>query len=132
MQGQTPQEIYAAACKQAETLNDAALLSRLRAAETEEPAYYPQAGWVETAFQCTYYWLLHAQDYASAMCSIVSRLGDPDTNGAIAGALLGAVYGIDGIPYEWQQAVLNAPHQVSRYRASKGMDMLEELFEQAK
>ena len=132
MRGQTPQEIYAAACKQAETLNDAALLSRLRAAKTEEPAYSPQAGWVEIAFQCTYYWLLHAQDYASAMCSIVSRLGDPDTNGAIAGALLGAVFGIDGIPYEWQQTVLNAPHQVSRYRASKGMDMLEELFEQAK
>ena len=132
MRGQTPQEIYAAACKRAETLNDASLLSRLRAAETEEPAYYPQAGWVEIAFQCTYYWLLHAQDYASAMCSIVSRLGDPDTNGAIAGALLGAVFGIDGIPYEWQQTVLNAPHQVSRYRASKGMDMLEELFEQAK
>ena len=132
MQSQTPQEIYAAACKRAEKLNDAALLCRLRAAETEEPEYQPKAGWVEIAFQCTYYWLLHAQDYASAMCSIVSRLGDPDTNGAIAGALLGAVFGIDGIPYEWQQTVLNGPHQVSRYRASKGMDMLEELIEQAK
>ena len=132
MQGKTPQEIYTAACKRAEALNDAALLSRLRAAETEEPAYQPKAGWVEIAFQCTYYWLLHAKDYASAMCSIVSRLGDPDTNGAIAGALLGAVFGIDGIPYEWQQTVQNAPHHTPRYRAAKGMEMLEELFEQAR
>lgn len=132
MQGKAPQEIYATACKRAEELNDAALLSRLRAAETEEPAYHPQAGWVEIAFQCTYYWLLHARDFASAMCSIVSKLGDPDTNGAIAGALLGAVFGIDGIPYEWQQTVQNAPHHTPRYRAAKGMEMLEELFEQAR
>ena len=94
--------------------------------------YYPQSGWVEIAFQCTYYWLLHARDFASAMCSIVSKLGDPDTNGAIAGALLGAVFGIDSIPYEWQQTVQNANHPVSRYRAAKGMEMLEELFEQAR
>ena len=132
MQGKTPQEIHAAACKRAEGLSDISLLSRLRAAETEEPQYHPQSGWVQIAFQCAYYWLLHAKDYPSAMCSIVSRLGDPDTNGAIAGALLGAVFGIDGIPYEWQQTVMNAPHQVSRYRASKGMEMLEELFEQAR
>ena len=132
MQGKAPQEIYATACKRAEELNDVALLSRLRAAETEEPAYHPQAGWVEIAFQCTYYWLLHARDFASAMCSIVSKLGDPDTNGAIAGALLGAVFGIDGIPYEWQQTVQNAHHKVPRYRAAKGMEMLEELFEQAR
>ena len=132
MQGKTPQKIHAAACKRAEALNDVSLLSRLRAAETEEPQYHPHAGWVEIAFQCAYYWLLHAKDYPSAMCSIVGRLGDPDTNGAIAGALLGARFGIDGIPYEWQQTVQNAHHPVSRYRASKGMEMLEELFEQAR
>lgn len=132
MQGKAPQEIYTTACKRAEELNDVALLSRLRAAETEEPAYRPQSGWVEIAFQCTYYWLLHAKDFASAMCSLVSKLGDPDTNGAIAGALLGAVFGIDSIPYEWQQTVQNAHHKVSRYRAAKGMEMLEELFEQAR
>ena len=132
MQGTPPQEIYTAACKRAEELDDMALLSRLRAAETEEPEYYPQAGWVEIAFQCTYYWLLHATDYPSALCSIVGKLGDPDTNGAIAGALLGSVFGIDGIPYEWQQCVQNAYHPVSRYRAARGVEMLEELFEQAR
>ena len=133
MQGKSPQEIYATACKRAEELHDTALLSRLRAAINEEPVYYPQPGWVEIAFQCTYYWLLHAKDYASAMCSIVSKLGDPDTNAAIAGALLGAVFGIDGIPQEWQQNVLYAQSdRPTRYRASRAMELLEELFEQAK
>ena len=132
MQGRAPQEIHAAACQRAKKLNDISLLSRLRAAETEEPQYYPHAGWVEIAFQCAYYWLLHARDFASAMCSIVSRLGDPDTNGAIAGALLGARFGINAIPYEWQQTVMTAHHEVSRFRASRGMEMLEELIEQAR
>ena len=132
MQGESPHEIHAAACQRAEKLNDVSLLSRLRAAETEEPQYHPQAGWVEIAFQCAYYWLLHARDFASAMCSIVGRLGDPDTNGAIAGALLGARFGINAIPYEWQQTVLTAHHKVSRFRACRGMEMLEELIEQAR
>lgn len=130
--GNSPQDIYAAACKRAEELGDVALLSRLRAAEYEEPEYYPQEGWVEIAFQCAYYWLLHATDYPSALCSIVNKLGDPDTNGAIAGALLGAVFGISGIPHEWQQEVMNNHEGVSRYRAARGMEMLEELFEQAR
>ncbi len=133
MQGKSPREIYTAACKRAETLDDMALLSRLRAAETEEPEYYPQAGWVEIAFQCAYYWLLHATDYPSALCSIVNKLGDSDTNGAIAGALLGTVFGQCGIPHEWQEDVLNCHcERPTRYRAARGMEMLEELFEQAR
>ena len=133
MHGYTPQQIYTTACNRAEELGDMQLLSRLRAAELEEPEYYPQAGWVEIAFQCTYYWLLHAENYPAALCSIVNRLGDPDTNGAIAGALLGAVYGQCGIPREWQVEVLGCySERPTRYRAARGMELLEELFEQAR
>lgn len=132
IQGTCPQDIYEFACSRATALDDVELLSRLRAAEHEEPAYTPQAGWVEIAFQCAYYWLLHAKDYPSALCSIVSRGGDPDTNGAIAGALLGAVFGSEGIPAEWQKEIMHAPAKTSRYRASRGMEMLRDLFEQAK
>lgn len=132
IQGYSPREIYTTACRRAEEIGDIPLLSRLRAAETEEPEYHPQAGWVEIAFQCAYYWLLHARDYASAMCCIVNQCGDPDTNAAIAGALLGAVFGLEGIPQEWQQDVLYAPSdRPTRYRASRAMELLDELFEQA-
>lgn len=132
MQGHTPQQIYTTACNRAQELDDVQLLSRLRAAEHEEPEYHPQVGWVEIAFQCAYYWLLHASDYPSAMCRIVSRCGDPDTNAAIAGALLGAVYGDCGIPRDWQNEVLCCPSErPTRYRAAQGMQLLEELFVQA-
>lgn len=132
MLGESPADIYAAACERATALDDVKLLSRLRAAEYEEPEYHPNVGWVEIAFQCVYYWLLHAEDYPSAMCRIVEKCGDPDTNAAIAGALLGAVFGIQGIPNSWQQEVMNHPGGVSRYRAARGMEMLLDLFEQAK
>lgn len=130
--GERPANIYAKACERAAELDDMNLLSRLRAAEYEEPEYYPQAGWLEHAFQCTYYWLLHAEDYPTAMCRIVEQCGDPDTNAAIAGALLGAVFGTQGIPDSWQQAVLSHTSGVSRYRAARGFEMLLDLFEQAK
>jgi ADP-ribosyl-[dinitrogen reductase] hydrolase len=35
------------------------------------------------------------------------RGGDTDTNAAICGALLGAVYGLDAIPTRWVDPVLN-------------------------
>lgn len=133
LQGHSPQHIYDTACKRALEMDDMPLLSRLRAARDEEPEYYPQAGWVEIAFQCAYYWLLHAESYPTALCSVVNRCGDPDTNGAIAGALLGAVYGQSGIPRGWQNEVLcHHSERPSRYRATWGMELLEELFEQAR
>ncbi len=132
MQGYSPQQIYTTACNRAAELDDVQLLSRLRAAEYEEPEYYPQSGWVEIAFQCAYYWLLHAKDYPSALCRVVNRGGDPDTNAAITGALLGAVYGRCGIPREWQNEVLCCrSERPTRYRAAQGMELLEELFVQA-
>ena len=36
----------------------------------------------------------------------VRRGGDTDTNGAITGALLGALYGLSKIPYQWKESVL--------------------------
>ena len=33
--------------------------------------------------------------------------GDTDTNAAICGALIGAVYGIDEIPKQWLDSILN-------------------------
>ncbi len=132
LQGYTPQQIYTTACNRAEELDDMKLLSRLRAAEYEEPEYHPHAGWVEIAFQCAYYWLLHATEYPSALCCVVNQLGDPDTNGAITGALLGAVYGRCGIPQEWQDTVLRSySERPTRYRAARGMELLEELIVQA-
>jgi len=37
----------------------------------------------------------------------VMRGGDTDTNAAICGALLGAVYGLDAVPAQWIDRILN-------------------------
>lgn len=128
IQGKTPEFIYEAACNRAKELQNDVLIDLLKKAATEEPAYYPQAGWLNIAFQAAYYWLLHAKDYPSAMRAIVNKMGDPDTNAAIAGALLGAIYGRRGIPAHWQSTVLDYKNdRPVAYRATTAMELLTKL-----
>ena len=64
-------------------------------------------GWVLVALQNALWQLLHAEDFEEGVVDTVSRGGDTDTNAAICGALLGAVHGIEGIPKNWTETVLN-------------------------
>lgn len=43
------------------------------------------------------------------------RGGDTDTNACIVGALLGARFGIDEIPYEWIKTIKSAPTSLLSY-----------------
>ncbi len=130
LRGERPAFIYAAALSRAAVLREEALVARLKLAAREEPSSYSRSeGWVEIAFHAAYYWLLHAKDYPSAMCALVSRLGDADTNAAIAGALLGARLGEKAIPEDWRRAVLaGSRNRPARYRAEAGMKLLEMLL----
>ena len=58
------------------------------------------------AFHNALYQLLHAENLEEGVVDTVMRGGDTDTNAAICGALLGAVYGRDAIPKQWFQSVL--------------------------
>jgi ADP-ribosylglycohydrolase len=64
-------------------------------------------GWVRIAFQNAFYQLLHAPDAGEAIRRTVLLGGDTDTNAAIAGALSGAVHGLQSLPTSWVQAVLS-------------------------
>jgi ADP-ribosylglycohydrolase len=80
----------------------------LRAAHDDPPAaYQANQGWVLLAFQNAYYQLLHAEGTEAGIVDTVMRGGDTDTNAAIAGALLGAVYGRDSVPPQWRGRVLS-------------------------
>ena len=46
-----------------------------------------------------------APDFEEAMVAVVSAGGDTDTNGAVAGAVLGARFGCRAIPPRWRGAV---------------------------
>ena len=50
------------------------------------------------------YW--HAGSFKEGILSIVNAGGDADTNAAVAGALLGAKYGYEGIPAPYRSSLL--------------------------
>ena len=52
------------------------------------------------------YW--HATSYKEGILKIDLSGGDADTNAAVAGAILGAKFGIDQIPEEWRKGLLYA------------------------
>jgi ADP-ribosylglycohydrolase/fructose-1,6-bisphosphatase/inositol monophosphatase family enzyme len=68
--------------------------------------FFIQQGSVLTALQNAFYRLLHAPSLEEGLVASVNAGGDTDTNGAIAGALLGAAYGRDAIPQRWTLALL--------------------------
>lgn len=76
--------------------------------ESEPPAdYITDQGWVVTAFHNALWQLLTARNFEEACVHTVMQGGDTDTNAAICGALMGAVHGLEAIPLQWRNAVLN-------------------------
>jgi ADP-ribosyl-[dinitrogen reductase] hydrolase len=85
-----------------------ALLDTIDKAADERPAdYVHQQGWVLIAFQNALYQLLHAPSLEECVVDTIMRGGDTDTNAAICGALLGAVFGREAIPAQWLDSLQN-------------------------
>lgn len=63
-------------------------------------------GWVKLALGYAFFHLRHATRFEDALVAVVRAGGDTDTNAAITGALLGAVFGEDGLPAGWRETVL--------------------------
>lgn len=84
------------------------------AARSPPDDYVRQQGWVLIAFRNALWQLLHAPSMAEGVVDTVMRGGDTDTNGAICGALLGAVHGRDAIPAQWVEKLLNCRPEVGR------------------
>lgn len=104
----TPSQVYEAARSWAEAQKlSPSVFDALEAAASSPPSdFMSQQGWVIVAFQNAFYQLLHAPSLAAGVTDTVRRGGDTDTNGAIAGALLGAVHGASAIPPQWVNAIL--------------------------
>lgn len=62
-------------------------------------------GYCGIALQNAFYELMNGGTFYDSLVSIVKRGGDTDTNGCIAGALLGAYYGSHQIPTGWIKAI---------------------------
>ncbi|NMA43205.1 MAG: ADP-ribosylglycohydrolase family protein [Oligosphaeraceae bacterium] len=86
---------------------DPALMDAVQGAAEAPPAdYLRQQGWVLIAFRNALWQLLNAPGLESGVVDTVMRGGDTDTNAAICGALLGAVYGLEAVPAQWIEKIL--------------------------
>ncbi|MEZ5975598.1 MAG: ADP-ribosylglycohydrolase family protein [Planctomycetota bacterium] len=114
--GCNPRELYQAIQQWAEEREVQANLAAAIAEAAHSPPkdYVGQQGWVLIAFRNALWQLLHAPDLQTGVIDTVMRGGDTDTNAAICGALLGAVYGQDAIPAQWSECLLNCRPQAGQ------------------
>lgn len=83
-------------------------------------------GYIGIALQNALYELFAGFDFYQSMINILMRGGDTDTNCCIAGALLGAYYGLSKIPSQWiEQVKINNPRsQKYKYIDQTKIDQL--------
>ena len=62
-------------------------------------------GYTLKAMQVALWCAREAKDFEEALITVVSAGGDTDTNGAVAGAVLGARFGSGAIPPRWKERV---------------------------
>ena len=62
-------------------------------------------GYTLKAMQVALWCAGRAADFEEALIAVVNAGGDTDTNGAVAGAVLGARFGFDAIPRRWRTQV---------------------------
>lgn len=107
--GPAPAELYEQIVAWAREMRcDETLEKAITDAKTAPPKGYdgPHRGWVLIAFQNALWQLLHAPTLEEGVIDTVMRGGDTDTTAAICGALLGAVYGRDAVPWRWVDRIL--------------------------
>lgn len=123
--GGTGEFLYACLCQWIKTIDfEPAVVACIKRAKTEKPSdYHTSMGWVLIAFQNALWQMLHAPNFEEGVVDTVMQGGDTDTNAAIAGALLGAIYGEEAIPTQWKRAVLNC--RTSRPREYWPIDALK-------
>lgn len=70
-----------------------------------DPGDWPARGTAEFSLYVALWCFKHSTSFAEGIEKAIRIGGDTDTYAAIAGGLLGARYGIDGIPDEWQKVL---------------------------
>jgi len=107
------------------TCEEADVRRALVDARTHEPEdFLTHEGWVLIALQNAFFHLLHADRFDEALTATIMKGGDSDTNGAIVGALLGAVMGRHAIPESlWMRAITCRPLALVGARHPRPMEL---------
>ncbi len=124
--------VFEEACKFAGRCDLAAPIrdSLMTAAEKRPDDFETNEGWVRIAFENAFFELAHVDSFEEALVRTVNAGGDTDTNGAIAGALLGAVVGEASIPERWRRVVLGCrTSRGSDYQTTDARELAEALVQ---
>lgn len=98
-------------CAEAEALPyDVRILPYLQDARKQPITHFDleektSIGYTLKALACAF-WALQQDNFQDAISAIIHEGGDADTNGAVAGALLGAKLGYDSLPTNWLYGLL--------------------------
>jgi ADP-ribosylglycohydrolase len=65
----------------------------------------PDMGYTLKALQVGFWALQQGDDYENLLVKVVNAGGDTDTNGAVAGAVMGARHGLSAIPKRWVEHI---------------------------
>ncbi len=74
--------------------------------EPREEEIWPNTGSVILSLRIALWAVLTSGNFRDGLTKAIMVGGDTDTYGAIAGGLLGARYGLGGIPQEWQSVLI--------------------------
>lgn len=76
-------------------------------------------GWVRWGLMLAFYHLCKGSTYEAAIIDVIGRGGDTDTNAAITGALMAALWGREGISKKWLRAVCKCEARPAWLRPSQ-------------
>lgn len=80
----------------------------VKSSRTQKPAdFETNMGHVIIAFQNALYHVQNTDKIVDAISETIMEGGDTDTNAAIVGALMGAMYGAESIPTDWINCIRN-------------------------
>lgn len=85
------------------------LLERVEGVPSKSREELSPTGFVLDTLECALWAWWNFNDWAEAIIALVNMGGDTDTNAAVAGALLGAQYGLGSIPEKWRFQVKEVP-----------------------
>ena len=112
----TGKELYEKMCEIAKqgNFNDSVVgvLEKAATVSSEEQGYGQYDA--INAFHNAVWQLVHAESFEEGVVNCVMLGGDTDTNAAICGALLGAVYGIKQVPERWVDTIRKCRPQSGR------------------
>ena len=86
-------------------------------------------GSVIIAFSLAFYFLKNNHTYEDAIFDTLMTGGDTDTNAAIVGGLVGARWGVDGIPSEWITKGIRFDNFRKSFTELNDVSELEEMIE---